>query len=197
MRTPRRTGEATRTRAAWRVAIATTVLLVAGCGDDGVATTDDMAAGTAADVAASADDVTPEEDTGAAGCALVADDEVEATTGLTVLGHEDFGGGCTWFVEGVDEDVVDPAISWQPWSVANYDAQKQADQAGMDVGDVPGVGDEAFWVGSANDGNAYGEVWVRVGDRAFRITNQFSTPGHAGAMDLQVALAREVADALD
>lgn len=136
------------------------------------------------------------DDGGAPGCAVASPEEVEAATGYTVLGQEDFHGGCSWKLEPVEEDVIEAAISWQPWSVENFEAQRDAAQAGMDVTEVDGVGDDAFIVSSHDGDHPLGEVWVRVGETAFRITNEFSTARMAGSLDVQQALAAVVAEGL-
>lgn len=136
------------------------------------------------------------DDRAAPGCAVASPAEVEAATGYTVVGHEDFHGGCRWKLEPVEDNVIEAAISWQPWSIENFEAQREAAQAGMDVTEIHGVGDDAFIVSSHNGDRPLGEVWVRVGDTAFRITNEFSTARMEGSLDVQQALAAVVAEAL-
>lgn len=132
----------------------------------------------------------------AGGCALVSAEEVEVATGFTVLGQEEQYDGCRWTIEQVDPDVLESAISWQPFDGAQLDSQRQAGEAGMDVADLDGIGDEAISLSNHTGDHPLGEVWVRVGDTSFRITNEFSTARYAGSLDTQAALAAVVADKL-
>lgn len=136
---------------------------------------------------------TSDAGTGGDGCALVAVEEVEAATGFTVTGQEDLFGGCRWTIEQVDPDMLESAISWQPFDAEQIDSQRQAGEVGMDVADIPGIGDEAITVGAQAGDNPMGEVWVRVGETSFRVTNEFSTARYAGSLDRQTALAALIA----
>ncbi len=177
-----------RPRTPRALAVAVLALLVTACGgDDPAATAADDSAAAAADPAGPGD---------APGCDIASPAEVEAATGFTVTGQEDFVGGCRWLIEQVDEDVLESAIGWQPFDGATLDQQRGAADAGMDVTDLPGIGDEAIAVTGGRGDHPLGEVWVRVGDTAFRITNQFATGRYAEAIEKQTALAELVAEKL-
>ena len=174
--------------------VAALVVGVGGCGggDDASTTPADDDAGTEAAAA----DVTAGNGDEAPGCELVSPDEVEAATGFTVLGQEEQYGGCRWTIEQVDEDVLESAISWQPFDGAQIDGQRAAGDAGMDVEDLADIGDEAIVVSQSAGDHPLGEVWVRVGDTSFRITNEFSTARYAESLEKQAALAAVVAETL-
>lgn len=177
------------------IAVLLLSLVATACGGDPgpAADASDGAAGAGATedaAAATADGTEP------AGCTIATTAEVEEATGFTVLGAEELYGGCRWSIEGVDEDVLEPAISWQPFDGGQVDSQRQAGEAGMDVTDLPGIGDEAFSLASGAGDHPLGEVWVRVGDVSFRVTNEFSTGRYAGSLDHQAGLAALVADRL-
>ena len=179
-------GQGMRPRTGTRGAsvLAALVVGLGGCGD-----------GTSEQAAPAAGAADPGDAT-APGCTVASPAQVEAATGYTVIGQEEFDGGCRWQLEPVEQDVIEAAISWQPWSIENFQGQRQADQAGMDVTEVDGIGDEAFTVSSDTGDHPLGEVWVRVGDTAFRITNEFSTARMEGSLEVQQALAAVVAEAL-
>ena len=173
-------------------ALAVLVLGLGACGGDDTTSEDGGAATGAADAAAEAGAGAG----GAPGCDLVSPEEVEAATGLTVLGSEDLSGGCRWLVEQVDEDVLESAIGYQPFDGAQLDQQRSAGDAGMDVTELSGIGDEAIAVTGGRGDHPLGEVWVRVGDTSFRVVNQFATGRYAGAIEKQTALAEVVAEAM-
>lgn len=126
-------------------------------------------------------------------CAVLAEDQVAAATGLTVIGSEDLGNvGCRWFVERVDEDVLaDDAISWQPFRAEQFAAQKDALDQGLQGEPIEGLGNDALFIGPGT----LGEVWVLVDDLSFRVGNQFAGGNYDGRT-AQLGLAQALVDAL-
>lgn len=179
-----------RPRTGTRVAVVLAGLAIGlgGCGGG-----DEPDAPSANGDGAVAEDLTAGD---APGCDLVSPEEVEAATGFTVLGQEEQYGGCRWTIEQVDQDVLESAIAWQPFDGAQIDGQRAAGDAGMDVEELANIGDEAIVVSQSAGDHPLGEVWVRVGDTSFRVTNEFSTARYAQSLEKQTALAAVVAEAL-
>ena len=126
-------------------------------------------------------------------CTVISADAVEAATGFTVLEEREEGVGCTWVIEPVDPDVIgDSMLGWQPMRARNIDVQwLGAQQSGLEVEAIEGLGTLAFWNGSGN----LGEVWARGEQIGFRVTNQFA--GFNYAEDTRAPLEAVAAALLD
>lgn len=178
----------------WPLLVALGAVL-AGCGQGdppqavpvaGDAQTTDAVTGTA----------DPSPDDTAAACLVASADAVAAATGLTVVGHEEWFGGCRWRIEPVEDEVADAAISWQPLSLPDFEDPRQTDPSGTAITEVPDLGDDAYVMSEETGHHPVGLVFVRVGDQAFRVANEFTTGRTPGSIDTQQALAALIAESL-
>ena len=185
----------------WCVVGAAVVLAVSACGSDELDLAD--LSDRTVPVEDVAGEPVAEDDDGSAvlpreagrfvdGCSVLTEDAVAAATALTVIGSEESGGGCEWFVENIDPSIIaDDAITYRPFPGEQFASQRAAVEQGLAGEEIPGLGDDALYIGT----ETLGAVWVLVDDVSFEVGNQFAFTEVEGR-PYQEALAAAIVDQL-